>query len=119
MGIQACSKNGPCVDCIISLDPMITTLFIQRASKLNAKPREIPLETIEHIIKGADLPVEVDLALDANCATLLFIDGQAVAFRLKDILERDLFAYFLMSFVNGRRNEVSAFSGSRASAEIT
>lgn len=105
--IQVCSTNGSCVECIISLDTCITTLFIQRAGRKGAKPRSVPLGTIEQVVVGTDIPVDVDLPLDDNCATLLLLDGQAVAFRLRDANERNLFALFLNSFAKGRREEVA------------
>mmetsp|Transcript_3836 Transcript_3836/g.7335 ORF Transcript_3836/g.7335 Transcript_3836/m.7335 type:complete len:131 (-) Transcript_3836:191-583(-) len=81
-------------------------LSIQRAGKKDAKKRSIPLEEIEKVSVGTDLASESGLPLDEFCVCFMLKEGQAIAFRIEDIEERDTFALILSMFVDQRTQEV-------------
>jgi len=103
--INALTVNGGVSECGLSLDRKLTTLYLQRAGKKDARKRAIPLETIAEICVGDDAGADVELPLTELCVTLCLDDKSALAFQFDDLEDRDTFALCLSMFVDGRRGE--------------
>lgn len=104
--VPVLATNGSTVDCMVCLDRKLRYLGIQRAHKKEAKKRSIPLEDVEKVAVGSDLAPESQLPLDDFCICFLLREGQAIAFRIEDVEERDTFALILAMFVDQRVAEV-------------
>ncbi|CAE8604472.1 unnamed protein product, partial [Polarella glacialis] len=104
--VMVLATTGSTIECIASLDRKLHFLSIQRAGKKDAKKRSIPLEEIEKVSVGTDLASESGLPLDEFCVCFMLKEGQAIAFRIEDIEERDTFALILSMFVDQRTQEV-------------
>eukprot|EP00933_Yihiella_yeosuensis_P038126 TRINITY_DN32085_c0_g1_i2.p1 TRINITY_DN32085_c0_g1~~TRINITY_DN32085_c0_g1_i2.p1 ORF type:complete len:222 (-),score=57.18 TRINITY_DN32085_c0_g1_i2:319-984(-) len=100
------ATNGSTIDCIVALDKKLHNLSIQRAGKKDAKKRAIALEEIEKVSVGTDCAEESGLPLDEFCVVFVLKEGQAIAFRIDEIEERDTFALILAMFVDQRTTEV-------------
>eukprot|EP00930_Biecheleria_cincta_P001023 TRINITY_DN102195_c0_g1_i1.p1 TRINITY_DN102195_c0_g1~~TRINITY_DN102195_c0_g1_i1.p1 ORF type:complete len:263 (+),score=57.86 TRINITY_DN102195_c0_g1_i1:71-790(+) len=104
--IPVLATNGSTVDCMVCLDRKLRYLGIQRAHKKEAKKRSIPFEDVEKVAVGPELAQESQLPLDDFCICFLLREGQAIAFRIEDVEERDTFALILAMFADQRAAEV-------------
>lgn len=109
--VTVLSVTGGTAECIAFLDRGLTTLSLQRAGKLEAKRRIVPLEEISEVVVGEYGGQDFNLSTDTLCVTLVFETGQAVSFRFENDEERDTFALCLSMFVDGRRNELARAGG--------
>jgi len=95
--LSVVSTNGT-VECMVSLDRDLTTLFVRRSSRQGAKRRGIPLKQITRICVGNDA-ADARLKLDDCCSTIHCDSGEAVAFRFNDLEERDTFVLCVTMFM--------------------
>jgi len=86
---------------LVQLDKDLTTLFLGRSG---ASRKSLPLETVEEVAVGSEGAQGVEqLNLDDLCVTLSFDGEEAIAFRFRDVEERDTFALCLGMFADQRR----------------
>lgn len=97
--LSVLTTNGGAVDCFVSLNRELTTLFVRRSSRQGAKRRSIPLAQIERICAG-EAAGDVGLNLDENCCTLICNSMEAIAFRFNDLEERDTFVLCISLFAD-------------------
>jgi len=99
------STTGSSVECLVHLDRDLKNIFIQRAGKKDAKKRAVLLSTVQEICVGEDVQDDVQLPVDELTVTLMLEEGQAIAFRLADIEDRDTFGLCMGMFVDGNRKK--------------
>ncbi|CAE7227616.1 unnamed protein product [Symbiodinium natans] len=97
--------NGSAVDCWIALDKQLRYLVIQRLGKKEAKRRAVSLESVDQVCIGDEAQEESGLPLNDLCVCFLLQEGQAIAFNLGNLQERDTFALVMSMFIDHRRTE--------------
>jgi len=108
MEVEVLSTSGNSAMCVVALDRQLTKMTLQRAGKKDGKKREVPLENIDTIAVGTDLPEEVELPVDEFCATFFLLNNDGVlSYRFADMDQRDTFALCIAMFVEGRKKEVA------------
>ncbi|CAJ1409323.1 unnamed protein product [Effrenium voratum] len=92
--------NGNAVECFVAMDKQLHYMVIQRLGKKESKRRALALDTVEQVCVGTDAAEESGLPLQENCVCLILREGQAIAFVLKSVEERDNFAMVMSMLVD-------------------
>lgn len=101
--LQMLSTAGSSVECLVHIDRELKNIFIQRAGRKDAKKRAVALSAVQEICVGTEVSGDVELPVDDLSVTLMLEEGQAIAFRLADVEDRDTFALCMGMFVDGNR----------------
>jgi len=101
--VSAVSGEGDLVECLLSIDPAITELTVQRVNVKGNKKRTILLREIRKVCLGSDVESEGALPLDDTCVALHLEDGHFVGFSFPCDVERVAFMRCLSMFVGDER----------------